>query len=125
MGSKKPKWLIKLQRKQIVKHNEARVFTHVHVHDRFDYELTIYAEDKAHYVFKSSITGKAIERASIAELENALKLSREGAIITPIMPPFYNRPQMIPDLIAGYTDKLLALLGVETGPGWRAESLEP
>ena len=41
----------------------ARVFTHIHVYDRFNFELTVYAEDKAHYVFKSSITGKAIERA--------------------------------------------------------------
>src|SRR4051812_3296526 len=61
-----------LERKQVVKHDEARVFTHVHVHDRFNFELTIYAEDKAHYVFKSSITGKAIERASIRELEELL-----------------------------------------------------
>src|SRR5262245_13483542 len=62
-----------LERKQVVKHGEARVFTHVHVYDKFNYELTIYPEDKAHYVFKSSITGKAIERASIAELEDLLK----------------------------------------------------
>src|SRR5580704_4010308 len=62
-----------LERKQVVKHNESRIFTHVHVHDRFDFELTIYAEDKAHYVFKSSITGKAIERASLAELEEFLQ----------------------------------------------------
>src|SRR5215467_7715138 len=62
-----------LERKQIVKHNEARVFTHIHVHDRFDFELTVYPEDRAHYVFKSSITGKAIERASIRELEELLE----------------------------------------------------
>jgi hypothetical protein len=61
-----------LERKQVVKHNEARVFTHIHVRDRFDFELTVYAEDKAHYVFKSSITGKAIERASIRELEELI-----------------------------------------------------
>jgi predicted nucleotidyltransferase len=61
-----------LERKQVVKHGEARVFTHVHVHDRFNFELTIYPEDKAHYVFKSSITGKPIERASIRELEELL-----------------------------------------------------
>ncbi len=61
-----------LERKQVVKHGEARVFTHVHVWDRFNFELTIYPEDKAHYVFKSSITGKAIERASIRELEELL-----------------------------------------------------
>jgi len=61
-----------LERKQVVKHGEARVFTHIHIHDRFNFELTVYAEDKAHYVFKSSITGKAIERASIRELEEFL-----------------------------------------------------
>jgi predicted nucleotidyltransferase len=63
-----------VERKMIEKHGEARLFTHVHVHDTFPFELTIYAEDKAHYVFKSSITGKAIERASIAELEQLLAM---------------------------------------------------
>jgi hypothetical protein len=61
-----------VERKQIVKHNEVRVFTHIHVFARFNFELTVYAEDKAHYVFKSSITGKAIERASIGELEELM-----------------------------------------------------
>ncbi len=61
-----------VQRKRIVKYGEERVFTHIHVDDRYPYELTLYPEDKAHYVFKSSITGQAIERASIAELEAAL-----------------------------------------------------
>jgi predicted nucleotidyltransferase len=62
-----------VEHKRIVKHGEERVFTHIHVHDRHTYELTLYPEDKAHYVFKSSITGKAIERASIAELEALLQ----------------------------------------------------
>src|SRR5947208_1241172 len=51
-----------VERKQVVKHNEARVFTHIHVHDRFNFELTVYPEDKAHYVFSSSVTGGPIER---------------------------------------------------------------
>jgi hypothetical protein len=62
-----------VERKQILKHNEARVFTHIHVYDCFNFELTVYAEDRAHYVFRSSITGKAIERASIRELEELLQ----------------------------------------------------
>src|SRR5437764_7569303 len=62
-----------VERKQIVKHNEARVVTHIHIYDRFNFELTVYAEDKAHYVFKSSVTGKAIERASVRELEELLE----------------------------------------------------
>jgi len=61
-----------VERKKVRKHGEERVFVHIHVDDRFPFELTIYASDKAHYVFKSSITGKAIERASIAELEQLL-----------------------------------------------------
>ena len=67
-----------VERKQIVKHGESRIFTHVHVHDRFPFELTVYAEDQAHYVFKSSITGKAIERASIRELEEFLEREYPG-----------------------------------------------
>jgi predicted nucleotidyltransferase len=62
-----------VERKAIVKFQESRVFTHIHVHDRFNFELTVYDEDKAHYVFKSSITGKAIERASIRELEELME----------------------------------------------------
>jgi hypothetical protein len=74
-----------LERKQVVKHHEARVFTHVHVYARFNFELTVYPEDKAHYVFKSSITGPPIERASIRELEELLTreypgLDLEGAL---------------------------------------------
>jgi hypothetical protein len=61
-----------VERKQVRKYGEERVFTHVHLVDKFAFELTIYAENQAHYVFKSSITGKAIERASIAELEQLL-----------------------------------------------------
>src|SRR5207244_5981120 len=67
-----------VERKQVVKHGEARVFTHIHVYDRFNVELTVYAEDKAHYVFKSSITGKAIERASVRELEELLAREYPG-----------------------------------------------
>jgi hypothetical protein len=61
-----------VERKRITKHGETRLFTHVHVYDTFNFELTVYAEDKAHYVFKSSITGKAIERASTRELEELI-----------------------------------------------------
>src|SRR5437588_9735758 len=74
-----------VERKHIEKHGEARVFTHIHVHDVFSFELTVYAEDKAHYVFKSSITGKPIERASTRELEELMRaeypdLDIDGAI---------------------------------------------
>ena len=61
-----------VERKRVRKDGEERVFTHIHAADRFAFELTLYAADLAHFVFKSSVTGKAIERASIAELEQLL-----------------------------------------------------
>ena len=62
-----------VERKRVRKQGEERNYTHVHVADRYEFELTLYPGNMAHYVFKSSITGKAIERASIAELEQLLE----------------------------------------------------
>jgi predicted HD phosphohydrolase/predicted nucleotidyltransferase len=67
-----------VERKQVRKHDQQQTYLHVHVRDRFPFELTIYPSRKAHYVFKSSITGKAIERASIAELEALLRREYPG-----------------------------------------------
>lgn len=67
-----------VEHKRIVKYGEERTFTHIHIYDNHNFELTLYPEDKVHYVFKSSITGKAIERASIAELEALLLEENPG-----------------------------------------------
>lgn len=67
-----------VQKKRVLKLNEERIFTHIHIHDRFSFELTLYAESQASYVFKSSITGGPIERASIAELEQLLQREEPG-----------------------------------------------
>ena len=61
-----------VERKQVRKHGEERIFTHVHLVDGFRSSSRSTRPNQAHYVFKSSITGKAIERASIAELEQFL-----------------------------------------------------
>ena len=61
--------------------------------------------------------------SSIA-LENALKLSREGVVVMPVSPPWYRTPKTLDDLVAGFSGKLLALLGEDPGPGWREEELE-
>jgi hypothetical protein len=61
-----------VERKLVRKHGEATTFIHIHVPAEFRFELTVYANDQAHYVFKSSITGKPIERTSIAELRQFL-----------------------------------------------------
>ncbi|HEV2104372.1 MAG TPA: UbiX family flavin prenyltransferase [Candidatus Eisenbacteria bacterium] len=57
-------------------------------------------------------------------LENLLKLSREGAIVMPLTPPWYRNPADLPALVAAFTDKLLALLGEPGGEPWRADELE-
>ncbi len=61
-----------VERKRVRKHGEERIFTHIHVRDRYLFELTVYPTARVRYVFKSSITGKPIERASLAQLEGLL-----------------------------------------------------
>jgi 4-hydroxy-3-polyprenylbenzoate decarboxylase len=61
---------------------------------------------------------------STIALRNAHELSREGVVIMPISPPWYRTPKTLDELVAGFTGKLLALLGEDAGPGWREEELE-
>jgi 4-hydroxy-3-polyprenylbenzoate decarboxylase len=61
--------------------------------------------------------------SSIA-LENALRLSREGAIVMPISPPWYRHPKDLAELVSGFTDKILGVLGEDAGAGWRDQELE-
>ena len=61
---------------------------------------------------------------STIALENAARLSRDGAVIMPISPPWYRNPTTVDAVVGGFTDKLLGLLGENGGEGWRAEELE-
>jgi 4-hydroxy-3-polyprenylbenzoate decarboxylase len=61
--------------------------------------------------------------SSIA-LENALKLSREGVVVMPVSPPWYQNPTSLDDLVAGFSAKILGVLGEDAGSGWRADDLE-
>ena len=56
-------------------------------------------------------------------LENMLKLSREGAVIMPVSPPWYRNPRDLDQLVSGFSDKVLHLLGEPAGEGWREEEL--
>jgi 4-hydroxy-3-polyprenylbenzoate decarboxylase len=60
---------------------------------------------------------------SSVALENALKLSREGAIIMPVSPPWYKNPESMDDVVNGFIDKVLPLIGVPVGGGWRADEI--
>lgn len=57
-----------VEKKRVLKHGEERVFTHVHVAAAYGVELTVYASGQVNYPFKSSITGKVMERADEAGL---------------------------------------------------------
>ncbi len=61
---------------------------------------------------------------STIALEQAYKLSQAGAIVMPISPPFYHRPQTIDEMVGQFTDKVLSLLGVEPALAWKSENLE-
>ena len=61
---------------------------------------------------------------STIALEQAHKLSQAGAIVMPISPPFYQRPQTIEQMVEQFTDKVLNVLGFETTRAWKPEALE-
>lgn len=63
-----------VERKQVRKDGVEQVFTHIHVRSDYAFELTVYDPQQHSYVFKSSVTGKSIERASIAQLEQFLSV---------------------------------------------------
>lgn len=68
-----------VEHKRVLKHHESRVYVHARFeapgpeNTRFAIELTIYPENKRSYVFKSSITGRAIEKATHAQLEAIIR----------------------------------------------------
>lgn len=106
-----------VERKRVRKQGEERVFTHIHVQDRFPIEITVYPADKAHYVFKSSVTGKSIERASIAELEQFLEREYPDLNLAEAM---VEVEQQV-DRFRVYESLLLPLENVKQSPKWHPE----
>lgn len=62
-----------VEQKRVIKHGDERVFTHVHCYGRFPIELTVYPRAKSKYPFRSSITGKTMETATLADVEALLR----------------------------------------------------
>ena len=61
---------------------------------------------------------------SSISLEQCLKLSRDGVIIMPISPPLYFLPKTVEEYVMSFVEKVLSVLGVRQGRGWREEELE-
>jgi len=106
-----------VERKLVTKLGENRVFTHVHVEDRFPFELTVYDENLCHDVFTSSITGMPIERASIAELEEFLATEYPD---TNVEDELAGRAETA-DPYAMFRILLLPLDAVKQHPAWHPE----
>jgi hypothetical protein len=109
-----------VEHKRVLKHNEQRVFTHLHVPglgDRGQYtaELTLYSADKSNYPFRSSITGKTMERAGIPELEALLRET------TPDFEERLERAQDHADVWELYRLLLLPLEKVNQSPKFHPE----
>lgn len=61
---------------------------------------------------------------STIALENMHRLSREGVVIMPISPPWYLNPRSVDEVVAGFTARVLAMIGETGGEGWREDELE-
>jgi len=106
-----------VEQKRIVKHEEERVFTHVHVDDRHPIELTVYAAGQVNFPFRSSITGKRIERASIDELEDLLRRTDPGIDLDAAV----ERTADHIDPIELFRMLLVPLADVKQDPRWHPE----
>jgi predicted nucleotidyltransferase len=106
-----------VEKKRVIKHNEERTFTHIHVSDRYSFELTLYPIDKINYPFKSSITGRLIERASIAELEQFLRQEHPGIDLESAVERLADHI----DRFELYRMLLQALDGVKQNPAYHPE----
>jgi hypothetical protein len=106
-----------VERKRVRKHGDERIFTHIHIPDRFPFELTVYAARLASFAFTSSVTGKPIERATIAELEQLLQaeypdLTLDQAVL---------EAESKVDRFQIYRMLLLPLERVKQSPKWHPE----
>ncbi len=61
---------------------------------------------------------------STQTLRNAAQLSADGAIIMPIMPPYYMNPLTTDAVLEGYSKRLLQVLGQPQGDLWKGEQME-
>jgi len=58
---------------------------------------------------------------STITLRNALSVSEAGGIVMPVAAPWYRNPESMEQVVDGFVDKVLGVLGLPAGPGWREE----
>ena len=105
------------QKKQVTKQGETNVYRHIHIKDNYPFELTVYPTNKSHHVFKSSITGKAIERASTAQLRQFLETEYPDINLENEIAEFQDKA----DPYQVYFSLLLPLENVKQNPKYHPE----
>ncbi len=61
---------------------------------------------------------------STISLEQCVNLSKCGSIIMPISPPLYFVPKTVDEYVDGFVDKVLNVIGIKSGIGWKESELE-
>ncbi|MES2200645.1 MAG: UbiX family flavin prenyltransferase [candidate division FCPU426 bacterium] len=61
---------------------------------------------------------------STQTLRNAAQLSADGAIIMPILPPYYQKPLSMEAVVEGFSHRLLQVIGQKTDGMWRSGDME-
>lgn len=108
-----------IERKRLVKDGETREFTHIHLQDEFPIELTVYAPALLGHRFRSSITGKPIERATIGELEKLL--AGQHGLSPEEMAQRMDAIDTAPDRLNVFLSLLLPLESVKQNPQYHPE----
>lgn len=106
-----------VERKQVRKHDELRTYTHIHLRDQFPVELTIYPASMSSTGFISSITGKPMERATLAELESLLSQQYPQLQIEQCLEEMDD----LPDRFQLFTALMLPLENVKQHPKYHPE----
>ncbi len=106
-----------VERKRVRKDGVERVYTHIHLRDTFPIELTVYGSKWFAHVFKSSITGKAIERASTVQVETMMAEEYPDLNVASEL----NLMDELPDRFQLYTALLLPLENVMQHPKYHPE----
>lgn len=108
-----------IERKRLVKDGETREFTHIHLQDEFPIELTVYAPSLLGHRFRSSITGKAMERATIGELEKLL--AGQHGLTPDDLARQLNEIDTAPDRCNVFLSLLLPLENIKQNPQYHPE----
>jgi hypothetical protein len=106
-----------IERKRVRKDGIEATYTHIHVRAGYDVELTVYRENLRSHVFRSSITGKPIERASLAQLKQFYCVEYQETDLEQCLQAAMHQP----DLFQVYFALLVPLEDVKQHPRYHPE----